>query len=100
MLFDAGKCLPRKPGKVGVEGSDPFARSNFHSRKSERYEMAAARRPSSFLAWCPHGVHQSGNGRQPSGLGRPPFIIEVRGLTHSAVRVFYDITIVYRGDRV
>ena len=22
------------------------------------YEKVAARRPSSFLAWCPHGVHR------------------------------------------
>jgi hypothetical protein len=28
------------------------------SRKLMSYEKVAARRPSSFLAWCPHGVHR------------------------------------------
>ena len=37
--------------KVGVEGSNPFARSKFPSRKSERYDRAAARRPFAFGAY-------------------------------------------------
>jgi len=39
--------------KVGVEGSSPFARSKFPSRKSERYDRAAAKRPLAFDAYIP-----------------------------------------------
>ncbi len=34
--------------KVGVEGSNPFARSKFPTRKLERYDRAATRRPFAF----------------------------------------------------
>jgi hypothetical protein len=37
--------------KVGVEGSNPFARSKFPLRKSERYDRAAVRRPFAFGAY-------------------------------------------------
>jgi hypothetical protein len=37
--------------KVGVEGSNPFARSKFPSRKSEHYDRAAARRLFAFGAY-------------------------------------------------
>ncbi len=37
--------------KVGVEGSNPFARSKFFIGKSERYDRVAARRPFAFGAY-------------------------------------------------
>jgi hypothetical protein len=37
--------------KVGVEGSNPFARSKFSIGKSGRYERAAARRLFAFDAY-------------------------------------------------
>jgi hypothetical protein len=59
--------------KVGVEGPNPFARSKFPSRKSERYDRAAARRPFAFGAYifaakkCKHYV--SGSAKAGGGLG-------------------------------
>jgi hypothetical protein len=44
--------------KVGVEGSNPFARSNF-SKKLKRLTIGHLRVAFSFSVWCPHGVHHA-----------------------------------------
>ena len=58
----------------GFESLRPLQMS---SRKSVRYEKAAAKRPSSYLAWCPHGVHRGKRG-YPSHLQVSCGVIENR----------------------
>jgi hypothetical protein len=72
--FCSGIGAVHNLAKVGVEGSNPFARSKFPSRKLISYEKVAARRPSSFLAWCPHGVHRDVEAPTNPLCGRRPRI--------------------------
>jgi uncharacterized protein (DUF433 family) len=53
------------PSQGGGREFESLRPPQIFQRKSERYEKAIARRLSSFLAWCPHGVHRGERGRQP-----------------------------------